>query len=259
MPVAGWPRSSRQQVRQDVVDTEDGGLTAPLPRRLAWCRSARPTRPEYGITGTTESAALGPLPQPLEPGPHRRRLLGRRGRAPWRPASCRWRTASDGLGSIRIPAACCGLVGLKVTRDRNPNLPDGYDYAFGIVVDHVVSRTVRDSAAMLDATGYPEPDSPYPAPPKDRPYLEEVSREPRQAAHRLVETAQLVGKAILAPLLRKEVDAIYLVYNEFKSAMCQLSWSSACSPSAPAARRAASRGGGRPRTSSSSSPTATRS
>jgi amidase len=86
--------------------------------------------------------------------------------------------ASDGLGSIRIPAACCGLVGLKVTRDRNPNLPDGYDYAYGLVVDHVVSRTVRDSAAMLDVTGRPEPASPYPAPPKAGPYLDEVSRSP---------------------------------------------------------------------------------
>jgi amidase len=59
-----------------------------------------------------------------------------------------------------------------------PNLPDGFDYAFGNVVDHVVSRTVRDSAAMLDATGYAEPNSPYPAPPKDRPYLEEITKSP---------------------------------------------------------------------------------
>jgi amidase len=86
--------------------------------------------------------------------------------------------ASDGLGSIRIPAACCGLVGLKVTRDRNPNLPDGYDYVVGQVVDHVVTRTVRDSAAMLDATGYPEPGSPYASPAKSGSFLEEVSRKP---------------------------------------------------------------------------------
>jgi amidase len=86
--------------------------------------------------------------------------------------------ASDGLGSIRIPAACCGLVGMKPTRDRNPNGGEDTDRAIGLAVDHVVSRTVRDSAAMLDATGYPEPASPYAYPAKTGPYLEEVSRSP---------------------------------------------------------------------------------
>ncbi|MDP3328145.1 amidase, partial [Parvibaculum sp.] len=86
--------------------------------------------------------------------------------------------ASDGLGSIRIPAACCGLVGMKVTRDRNPQGPDDYDRAIGFSVDHVVSRTVRDSAAMLDATGYPERASPYAPPPKERPYMEEITKSP---------------------------------------------------------------------------------
>ena len=86
--------------------------------------------------------------------------------------------ASDGLGSIRIPAACCGLVGLKVTRDRNPNGPDDGDRAIGFSVDHVVSRTVRDSAAMLDATGYAEAASPYATPAKAGLYLDEVSKSP---------------------------------------------------------------------------------
>ena len=65
-----------------------------------------------------------------------------------------------------------------MTRDRNLNLPDGTDYAIGFVVDHVVTRTVRDSAAMLDATGKPEIGDPYPAPPKVRPYMEEIERSP---------------------------------------------------------------------------------
>lgn len=176
MPVAGWPHSHGSRFAQDVVDTEDGGLTARY-RAAGVIPLGRTNTPEYGITGTTESAALGPC------------------RNPWNPAHISGGSsggsasavaagivpmahASDGLGSIRIPAACCGLVGLKVTRDRNPNLPDGFDYALGNVVDHVVSRTVRDSAVMLDATGYPEPGSSYPAPPKAAPYADEILRSP---------------------------------------------------------------------------------
>jgi amidase len=86
--------------------------------------------------------------------------------------------ASDGLGSIRIPAACCGLVGLKVTRDRNPNGEHDTDRVIGFSVDHVVTRTVRDSAAMLDATGSPQAASPYAAPRQDGPFLEEVGKAP---------------------------------------------------------------------------------
>jgi amidase len=86
--------------------------------------------------------------------------------------------ASDGLGSIRIPAACCGLVGLKTTRDRNPNGVHDADRAIGFSVDHVVTRTVRDCAAMLDATGYPELASPFAWPAKARPYMEEIACAP---------------------------------------------------------------------------------
>jgi len=133
--------------------------------------------PEFGITGTTESARLGPCRNPWNPDHIAGGSSGGSASAV-AAGMVPLAHASDGLGSIRIPAACCGLVGLKVTRDRNPDLPDAGDYAFGLVVNHVVSRTVRDSAAMLDATGRPEPASPYPAPPKERPYLEETLRSP---------------------------------------------------------------------------------
>ena len=176
MPVAGWPRSSGSRFAQHMVDQEDGGLTRRY-REAGVIPLGKTNTPEYGITGTTEGALLGPC------------------RNPWNPAHISGGSsggsasavaagivpmahASDGLGSIRIPAACCGLVGLKVTRDRNLNLPDGTDYAIGFVVDHVVTRTVRDSAAMLDATGRPEIDDPYPAPPKARPYMEEIEQSP---------------------------------------------------------------------------------
>jgi len=176
MPVAGWPRSSGSRFAQHMVDQQDGGLTRRY-RDAGVIPLGKTNTPEYGITGTTEGALLGPC------------------RNPWNPAHISGGSsggsasavaagivpmahASDGLGSIRIPAACCGLVGLKVTRDRNLNLPDGTDYAIGFVVDHVVTRTVRDSAAMLDATGKPQIDDPYPAPPKARPYMEEIERSP---------------------------------------------------------------------------------
>jgi amidase len=84
---------------------------------------------------------------------------------------------NDAGGSIRIPAACCGLVGLKPTRDRVPN-PNGYEDALGQQCEHVLSRSVRDTAVMLDATGVPDPNSPYAIPAKARPYAEELGRTP---------------------------------------------------------------------------------
>src|SRR5512146_210308 len=176
MPVAGWPRSHGSKFARGVVDSEDGGLTRRY-REAGVVPLGKTNTPEYGITGTTESALLGPCRNPWNPN---HIAGGSSGGAAAAVAAgiVPLAHASDGLGSIRIPAACCGLVGLKVTRDRNPNMPDGFDYALGNVVDHVVTRTVRDSAAMLDATGYPEPASPYPPPPKERPYLEEVARSP---------------------------------------------------------------------------------
>jgi len=174
--VAGWPKSHGSRFARGVVDPEDSGLVRRY-RGSGAVFVGKTNTPEYGITGTTESAHLGPCRNPWNPDHIAGGSSG--GSASAVAAGIvPLAHASDGLGSIRIPAACCGLVGLKVTRDRNPNLPDGYDYAYGLVVDHVVSRTVRDSAAMLDVTGLPEPASPYPAPPKERPYMEEIERAP---------------------------------------------------------------------------------
>jgi amidase len=88
--------------------------------------------------------------------------------------------ASDAGGSIRYPASCCALFGLKPTRARNPLGPEYGDALGGAAVEHVLTRTVRDSAFALDATSGPAKGDPYWAPPPARPFLDEVGTDPRR-------------------------------------------------------------------------------
>jgi amidase len=176
LEVKGWPRTSGSQFALIAADAHDSELIKRY-RQAGLILLGKTNTPEFGITGTTESARLGPCRNPWNTA---HIAGGSSGGAAAAVASgmVSMAHASDGLGSIRIPAACCGLVGLKPTRDRNPNGQNDYDRAVGNVVDHIVCRTVRDSAAMLDATGYPEPDAPHAPAPKSGPYIDELNRAP---------------------------------------------------------------------------------
>ena len=174
--VAGWPCTSGSRFCAEVVDREDSGLTRRY-REAGVVMLGRGASSEYGIVGNVETSLFGATRNPWNTDYIAGGSSGGSAAAV-AAGMVPMAHASDGLGSIRIPAACCGLVGMKPTRDRVPNLPDGFDYAMGFCIDHVVTRSVRDSAAMLDATGLPEPGSPYAIPAKAGPYLDEVSRSP---------------------------------------------------------------------------------
>lgn len=133
--------------------------------------------PEFGLLPTTEPEAWGPTRNPWDTG----RTPG--GSSGGSAAAVAARIvamghANDGGGSIRIPAACCGLFGLKPTRARNPMGPDYGDAGSGMAVEHAVTRSVRDSAGLLDATAGPAPGDPYWAPPPKGRFAAAAARPP---------------------------------------------------------------------------------
>jgi len=175
-PVAGWPMTNGSAFLRGYVSKQDGELTRRY-RASGVVLAGKTNTPEFGIPGTTEGRHLGICRNPWNPD---HSSGGSSGGAASAVASGMVPMAhgSDGLGSIRIPSAQCGLVGLKPTQYRNPGGADDRNRAHGFVVDHVLTRTVRDSAAMLDWTGYPEDDAPYAPVPKTRLYMEEIETPP---------------------------------------------------------------------------------
>jgi amidase len=160
----------------DYVSTHDQELVL-RQRRAGLVVVGKTNAPEFGILPTTEPRLFGATHNPWDTG---HTPGGSSGGTAAAVASgmVPLGHGNDGGGSIRIPASCCGLFGLKPTRARNPLGPALGDALNGLVCEHAITRSVRDSAALLDATAGPDVGDPYPAPTPERPYAQEVGAEP---------------------------------------------------------------------------------
>ena len=134
--------------------------------------------PEFGLLGITEPEAFGPCRNPWNPG-HTPGGSSGGSAAAVAAGMVPLASGNDGGGSLRIPAAYCGLFGMKPSRGRNPTGPVHGQIWQGAVQDHVISRSVRDSAAMLDATHGPDTGAPYAICPPEGSYIEAVEQVPK--------------------------------------------------------------------------------
>ncbi|MFN3616202.1 MAG: amidase, partial [Rubrimonas sp.] len=149
----------------------------------------RTTAPEGGIGIATEAAVYGaPTRNPWNPD---HTPGGSSGGAAAAVAAgiVPFAHGSDGGGSVRVPAACCGLFGMKPTRARLPDGPFAGESWAGMAIDGFLTRSVRDTAAMLDACAGPDAGAPYHAPPLRRSHAEAITRPPRRLRILLCDTA----------------------------------------------------------------------
>jgi amidase len=176
MAYAGVPLTNGSRFFKDLVPDHDSELVKRF-KAAGVIVVGKTNLPEFGLVPITEPELFGPTNNPWDLG----RTSGGSSGGSAVAVSARMVAlahGSDGGGSIRIPASCCGVFGLKPTRGRNPIGPDLGEAWRGLVCDHVLTRSVRDSAAMLDATAGPDVGTLCYAPPVVNPFLKEVGTDP---------------------------------------------------------------------------------
>ncbi|OBZ95634.1 6-aminohexanoate hydrolase [Pararhizobium polonicum] len=175
--VKGVPLTSGSRLHAEVISPADSTLGTRL-RQAGFVFAGRTNTPELALSFTTEGRFHGPARNPWDlsrtPG-------GSSGGAAAVVAAgiVPMSQCSDGAGSIRVPAAHCGVFGMKPSRLRNPSGPALAEGIAGMSTPHAISRSVRDNAMMLDATHGADIGDPWASPPVEGSFLDAVSRPPR--------------------------------------------------------------------------------
>lgn len=173
---AGVPTTAATSLLADFVPDHDSSIVVRY-KRAGLVILAKTKTPEFALSLTTEPVLYGPTRNPWSPSHSPGGSSGGAAAAVaagYMPMA----HATDGGGSIRAPASFCGLFGLKPSRGLVSPAPDFGEALSGMATSHCVSRSVRDSAALLDVSAGAEPGDPYSAPPFERPLLEEVGAPP---------------------------------------------------------------------------------
>ncbi len=207
---AGVPMSMGSRAARGYVPEHDSELVTRF-KRAGMVVVGKTNTCELGLLPTVEPELFGPA---LNPWDTTRTTGGSSGGSAAAVASgmVPMAHANDGGGSIRIPASCCGVFGLKPTRGRNPLGPDVGDIMGGLVVEHAVTRSVRDSARLLDAIQGADLGAPYVAPKPWRPYAEEVQRDPRRL--RIAFSVEAINGATIHPECKSAVERTASLLSE---------------------------------------------
>ncbi len=208
--LAGSEHTGSSRALRGFVPPRDSELMSRI-QRAGLVIFGKTNLPELAILGTSESTLRGPCRNPF----NLEHSSG--GSSGGSAAAVAARIVpmahgGDGGGSIRIPASACGVFGLKPTRGRTPMGPDETDEWHGMVVRHGLTRSVRDSALLLDATRGEDAGAPYFAPPVERPYVEEVKRAPGRLRI-AYSTGSLFGKATSPQCVDAVNDAARLLIS----------------------------------------------